>query len=202
MGDACHDRPVTAADRFSVVEVRSAGELRAWLSAHHGQGEAVWLRTRRKAVPERYVTTDQVLDELVAFGWTDGRRRQVDDERTEQLVSPRRTQPWARSYKARAERLVDEGRMAPSGLASMQAARAGGGWDAHDDVDDLVVPDDLAAALASRPPAAEHFSGFPPSVRRNVLRWVASARTAPTREMRIGLTVEEAEQGRRVRSHG
>ena len=102
----------------------------------------------------------------------------------------------------RAERLVAEGRRAPSGPGSMEAAKAHGGWDAHEDVDDLLVPDDLAAALASRPPAAEPFSGFPPSVRRNVLRWVASARTAPTREKRIGLTVGEAEQGRRVKSHG
>ena len=71
-----------------------------------------------------------------------------------------------------------------------------------EDVDDLVVPDDLAAALAARPPAAEHFAGFPPSTRRNVLRWIASARTAVTRDTRIALTVEEAQQGRRVRSNG
>jgi uncharacterized protein YdeI (YjbR/CyaY-like superfamily) len=189
-------------DRFEHVEVASPDDLHCWLLAHHGQAEAVWLVTWKKAVQDRYVSTEQVLDELVAFGWIDGIRRRVDDERTRQLVSPRRTQPWARSYCQRAERLIAEGRMQPSGLRGVEQARATGMWDAMPDVDDLVVPPDLAAALADRPPAQEQFTGFPPSTRRNVLRWIASAKTEPTRSKRIGLTVREAAEGRRVKSNG
>ena len=189
-------------DRFEHVEVGSAADLHRWLLEHHGQSEAVWLVTWKKAVPLRYVPHEQVLDELVAFGWIDGLRRRVDDERTRQLVSPRRTQPWARSYCQRAERLMAEGRMQPAGLRGVQAARATGMWEAMADVDDLVVPADLAEALAARPPADEQFAGFPPSTRRNVLRWIASAKTGSTRSKRIDLTVAEAEQGRRVRSNG
>jgi uncharacterized protein YdeI (YjbR/CyaY-like superfamily) len=189
-------------DRFEHVEVTSAAELHAWLQEHCTQQGAVWLVTWKKAVPDRYVPHEEVLDELVAFGWTDGIRRRVDDVRTRQLVSPRRTQPWARSYRLRAERLVEQGRMQPAGQRSVDQARATGMWDAMEDVDDLVVPGDLAAALAARPPAAEHFAGFPPSTRRNVLRWIASARTDGTRAKRIALTVAEAEHGRRVKSNG
>jgi uncharacterized protein YdeI (YjbR/CyaY-like superfamily) len=189
-------------DRFEHVEVASVDDLHRWLLAHHDQPEAVWLVTWKKAVPERYVSTEQVLDELVAFGWIDGIRRRVDDERTRQLVSPRRTQPWARSYCQRAERLITEGRIQPSGLRAVELAKATGMWDAMPDVDDLVVPPDLDAALGARPPAREHFTGFPPSSRRNVLRWIASAKTEATRHKRIGLTVSEAEQGRQVKSNG
>ena len=189
-------------DRFEHVEVTSAAELRDWLLAHHGQTEAIWLVTWKKAVPGRYVPHEQVLDELVAFGWTDGIRRRIDDERSRQLVSPRRTQPWARSYQQRAERLVAEGRMHPAGAATVERAKATGMWDAMADVDDLVVPEDLAAALRARPGAHEAFTAFPPSTRRNVLRWVASAKTEATRSKRIGATADEAAQGRRVRSNG
>ena len=189
-------------DRFEHVEVTTAQELHDWLLAHHTQTEAVWLVTCEKAVPARYVTTDQVLDELIASGWIDGIRRRVDDERSRQLISPRRTQPWARSHEQRAERLASERRMHPSGTASVGRARASGMWDAMDDVDDLLVPDDLLAALQSRPPAQQEFDGFPPSTRRNVLRWIASAKTAATRAKRIDATVEEAANGRRVRSNG
>jgi uncharacterized protein YdeI (YjbR/CyaY-like superfamily) len=189
-------------DRFEHVEVASVDDLHRWLLDHHDQTAAVWLVTWKKAVQDRYVSSEQVLDELVAFGWIDGIRRRVDDERTRQLVSPRRTQPWARSYCRRAERLLAEGRMQPSGLRGVELARASGMWDAMPDVDDLVVPPDLAAALVARPPAQEHFDGFPPSTRRNVLRWIASAKTEETRGKRIGLTVGEAAEGRRVRSNG
>lgn len=191
-----------SSERFPHVEVTSASELRAWLLDNHERDEAVWLVTYKKAVPERYVSTQQVLDELVAFGWIDGIRRAVDDERTMQLISPRRTQPWAKSYRDRAERLIAEGRMHEAGRASVDFAKQAGAWNAMADVDALVTPDDLQAALAAAPPALDVYEGFPPSVRRNILRWIATAKTEPTRTKRIGLTVAEAQAGRRVKSNG
>jgi uncharacterized protein YdeI (YjbR/CyaY-like superfamily) len=191
-----------ADDRFPHVEVHTEDELRDWLAAHHDREEAVWLVTWKKVVPEKYVSTQQVLDQLVAHGWCDGVRRRLDDERVMQLVSPRRTRPWAQSYKDRAERLCAEGRMHPAGAASVARARAVGAWDAHRDVDALQVPDDLAAALAAHPPAAREFAAFPPSTRRNALRWIASATRSETRERRVLLTATEAQQGRRVASNG
>lgn len=189
-------------DRFAHVEVTCEQELHDWLLGHHSQHEAAWLVTWKKAVPAKYVPHEQVLDQLVAFGWTDGIRRRMNEQRSRQLVSPRRTQPWAKSYKDRAERLLAAGRMHPSGLVSVERAKATGMWEAMNDVDALLVPADLTDALAARPPAAEHFTGFPVSVRRNILRWIASARTPPTRAKRIALTVADAEHGLRVASNG
>lgn len=189
-------------DRFPKVEVESVADLHRWLSKNHNRTEAVWLVTYRKSAPARYLSTDAVLDELVAFGWVDGVRRKLDDERTMQLISPRRTKPWARTYKIRAERLIAEGRMQQPGMAGVQTAKDSGAWDAMNDVDDLLVPDDLRAALLAASPAFEAFNSFPPSVRRNILRWIASARTATTRENRIRATTEEARHGRRVKSNG
>jgi len=193
---------VVADDRFERVPVSSRAELHQWLLDHHGQAEAVWLQTWKKSVPDRYVSHEDVLDELVAFGWIDGTMRRIDDQRVAQLVSPRRTQPWARSYKIRAERLIASELMHPAGLASVEAAKTPGMWEAMNDVDDLVVPDDLAAALAVPPPASDTFAAFPPSTRRNILRWIASARTAPTRSRRIATTAADAQHGIRTKSNG
>lgn len=193
---------MTAGDHLEHVEIVSEQTLREWLLDHHGQRDGVWLVTWKQHVPARHVTHEQVLDQLIAFGWTDGIARRIDEDRTRQLVSPRRTRPWARSYKDRADRLASEGRMHPAGAAAVEHAKATGMWDAMNDVDALVVPDDLGARLAASPPAAEHFAAFPPSVRRSILRWIASARTAPTREERIVLTVEQAQRNEQVKSHG
>ena len=189
-------------DRFERVEVMSRQGLHDWLLVHHARDEAVWLVTSKKAVAHRYVPRADILDELVAFGWIDGVRRRIDDERTRQLVSPRRVQPWAKSYKDRAERLIRDGLMQPSGQAGVDRARASGDWDAMNDVDALLVPADLAEALAHQPPAQPEFDAFPPSARRNILRWIASARNPLTRSRRIDATVQEARGGRRVKSHG
>lgn len=195
-------RAVLPDDRFPRVEVTTAAALWRWLDAHHDQPEGVWLVTYKKAVPSRHVTTDEVLDALVAHGWTDGIRRQLDAERTMQLISPRRAKAWAASYKARAERLMAAGRMHASGLAAVERARRSGGWEEHAEVDALVVPDDLREALQARDGAWEAFSGFPPSTRRNMLRWIALARTTPTRERRISRLADDAAQGIRTRTNG
>ena len=69
-----------------------------------------------------------------------------------------------------------------------------------DDVDDLVVPDDVRAALDTAAPAGRHCDAFPPSTRRNILRWVASARQPDTRAKRVAATTNAACNGRQVKS--
>lgn len=191
-----------AGEHLQHVEITSEDALRAWLAEHHDQQAGVWIVTWKKHVPDRHVTHEQVLDQLTAFGWTDGTARRIDDDRTRQLVSPRRTKPWAKSYKDRAERLIAEGRMHPGGLAAVEQAKATGMWDAMNDVDALRVPDDLSEALHAQPPAAANFRAFPPSVRRSILRWIASAQRSETRAKRIALTVTDAHQNVQVKSHG
>ncbi len=193
---------MTAGDHLEHVEVPSTQVLYDWLTTHHDQQAGVWIVTWKKHIPDRHVTHEQVLDLLVAFGWTDGIARRMDEDRTRQLVSPRRTQPWAKSYKDRADRLTADGRMHPAGLAAVERAKATGMWDAMNDVDALHLPDDLIAALDAHPPAAEHFHQFPPSIRRSILRWIASARTPPTRAKRIERTVTDAQHNEQVKSHG
>lgn len=113
-------------ERFEKVEVTSAGELRPWLETHHHREENVRLVTFKKHVGGQSVSVDQVLDELIAFGWIDGIRRKLDEDRTMQVIGPRQTRAWARCCKDRAARLIDEGRMRTPGLAAIEASKRNG----------------------------------------------------------------------------
>ena len=187
-----------ATAKFEKVEVRNTVQLREWLDANHGQEDSVWLVTYRKHVRGRYVSTSEVLDELLCFGWIDGVRRKLDADRTMQLIGPRRTQHWARSYKDRAARLIEEKRMHPAGLAAIETSKGNGLWSFIDDVDALIVPDDLRRALEARPVAADWFDATAPSYRRNVLRWIKLAKTAKTRTKRIIDTVNASAKGEKI----
>jgi len=188
-------------DQFQRVEVQSSSALHSWLEKNHQQEESVWLVSYKKIVEHKYVSREEVLDELIAFGWIDGVRSQLDDERTMQLISPRKTRPWAKSYKERAEKLISEGRMHPAGQADVDKAKQNGGWDEMNDVDELIVPPDMILAFSSRGKAMENFENFPPSVRRNILRWIASAKTPETRQKRIITASMDAELNKRTASH-
>jgi uncharacterized protein YdeI (YjbR/CyaY-like superfamily) len=183
---------------FAQVEVRSAEELRAWLLAHHIQAESVWLVTWKKAPGAPYISVQEVLDELIAFGWIDGLRRKRDHGQTMQLISPRRQQAWAETYKRRAERLEAEGRMHPAGRAAIAAAKAAGRWDEAAAVDALMVPEDLAAALKAHRAAEAFFLGAAPSYRRNVLRWLHGAKREATRIARIKQIVEASARAEKI----
>jgi hypothetical protein len=73
--------------------VTSAAELRKRLSDHHCQPSSVWLVTSLKSPSSTagtFVSRDEVLDELICFGWIDGIRRTLDTDRTMQLIGLRR----------------------------------------------------------------------------------------------------------------
>ncbi|MEL7250744.1 MAG: YdeI/OmpD-associated family protein [Bacteroidota bacterium] len=185
-------------ENFAQVEVHSSEELRAWLLEQHGQEESVWLVTFKKHVVDKYVSTGEVLDELLCFGWIDGIRRKLDADRTMQLIGPRRMQHWAKSYKDRAARLIEEGKMEPAGYQSIKQSKTNGLWTFMDDVDALIKPADLVAALEKLPPALDYFDAFPPSVQRFTLRWIKLAKTDKTRTKRIEKTAQLAQINERI----
>ena len=172
-------------DSFATVAVDSLNDLRRWLALHHGTTDSVWLVRFKKSVPAKYVDRLDVLDELLCWGWVHGLARKLDDGRTMQLISPRRQQKWSKSYKDRCEQLEAAGRMQAPGLAAISTSKALGLWDAYEQVDLLQVPHDLHEALDARPQAASFFGASAPSYRRNVLRWIDSAKRPETRRARI-----------------
>ena len=193
-----HRRRRPAADHYPRVEIRSVAELRAWLAAHHAASDGVWLVTWPARPGAPYVSRWDVLDELLCVGWIDGARRAIGGGRTMQLVTPRRTDAWTATYRARVARLEAEGRMRDAGRAAIARARAAGTWLGDLDVDALVVPADLRAALDAHEPAAAWFDATAPSYRRNVLRWIAKAKGDDTRAARVARTVDCARAWEKV----
>ncbi len=191
-----------ASDRFAEVVVDNVDAFRKWLVLNQMQKEGVWLITYKKNVPSKFIGQENFLDLLIAFGWCDGIKRKVDDLTTMQFISPRRTKPWAKSYKDRAERLIREGKMQPSGAHCVKLAKQNGMWDVMNDVDNLLIPEDLTTSFYNSPPAKDNFDAFPPSTRRNILRWIASAKTSETRLKRINITTQDAKQNIRTKSNG
>lgn len=185
-------------ENFNQVEVCSQEELRLWLEKHHSQAESVWLVTYKKSEASKYVSRWEVLDELICFGWIDGIRRKLDDDRTMQLISPRKVEHWAKSYKDRAAKLIEEGKMHAAGLASIQNGKASGLWNFMDDVDALIVPEDLKEALSEKDQALDFFNNINPSSKRFVLRWIKLAKTEKTRQSRIAKLVQLSAEGKKL----
>ena len=181
------------------VEPASRAAWRDWLAAHHAEAPHVWLVTRKKAAGGPALSYDDVCEEAICAGWVDSVPRQLDAERTMLYVAPRTAgSGWSRPNKERAARMEAAGLVLPAGQAVLDAARADGSWSALDDVENGVVPDDLAAALDARAGAREAWDAFPRSARRGILEWIHTAKRPETRARRIAETAEKAARGERA----
>jgi uncharacterized protein YdeI (YjbR/CyaY-like superfamily) len=171
----------------------------AWLAENHATARGAWLVTWRRATGRPTLDYEAAVEEALCFGWVDSRGGRLDAERNRLYYTPRKpTSGWARTNKARVERLIAAGLMAPAGLATIERAKANGSWSMLDDVENLVEPDDLVAALAANPPAADHWKAFPPSSRRMILWWIGQAKRPETRSARIAETAARAARNERA----
>ncbi|HEX8025850.1 MAG TPA: YdeI/OmpD-associated family protein [Candidatus Limnocylindrales bacterium] len=180
------------------VHADTRADWRAWLEANHAAATGAWLVGWRKGFGP-VLDYGEAVEEALCFGWVDSTGGRFDDRRSKLYFAPRRERSeWSASNKARVERLIADGRMRAAGLAAIERAKANGMWTALDEVEQGIVPDDLADALAAHPPAAERFAAFPWSARRALLLWVSQAKKPETRAARVLETAVQAARNERA----
>lgn len=181
------------------VHVETAEQWRAWLTEHAERPDGVWLVTWKRPTGRPAPTYDEAVEEALCVGWIDSTAGTLDGERAMLWFAPRkRGSGWSRVNKRRLEALESQGRLGPRGRALVDAAKADGSWTLLDDVEDLVVPDDLATAFDAHPGSREQWEAFPRSVKRAHLEWVVQAKRPETRAKRIADIAERAARGERA----
>lgn len=181
------------------VHPTSVEDWRTWLETNHGTSRGVWFVSWRSHTGKPVIPYGEAVTEALAFGWVDSKKVTIDGDRTQMWYCPRKpTSGWSRPNKQRVERLLAEGRMAPAGQRAIDVARANGAWSLLDEVEDMVVPPDLAAAFDEHEGSAAHWESFPPSAKRAILQWIVQAKKPETRAKRVRETAEKAAQGERA----
>ena len=119
------------ADELPELILADALAWRDWLTAHHGDQGGVWVVLAKKGTTEpTSLSFDQALDEALSHGWIDGLVKRRDEGTYRQRFTPRRAKStWSKRNIGLVERLLDEGRMHPAGIAEVDQAKADGRWD-------------------------------------------------------------------------
>ncbi|MPZ73926.1 MAG: hypothetical protein GEU74_11975 [Nitriliruptorales bacterium] len=194
------DHPPTWQFHFSIYHAEAREAWRAWLTAHHATIRGVWLASWKRATGRPAVPYEEAVEEALCFGWIDSTVNTLDEERGLQLMTPRRPRSgWTRLNRERVARLESAGRMTDAGRRAVTIAQQNGWWVLYDSVEDLVEPDDLAAALDEVPHARGQWNGFPPSARKQMLWSIVTAAKPETRTRRIAKIVAAAVEGRPAR---
>jgi uncharacterized protein YdeI (YjbR/CyaY-like superfamily) len=186
-----------AGGEAAVIAFRDAAAFEAWLDAHVDLRVGVWLKIAKKGSGVPSLTAEEAVDVGLCYGWISGQRKSHDDAWYLQKYVPRRPRSrWSQVNVAKVEELIAAGRMRPSGLAEVEAAKADGRWAAaYASQRNATVPPDLAAALAASPQAAQAFAGLSRTRQYAVILKLATARTAAARAGQLRSVIAALEAG-------
>lgn len=134
-------------------------EFRIWLEKNHDSQTEIWVGFWKKASGKIGMNYDQALDEALCFGWIDGLVNTYNDQSYMQRFTPRRSKSvWSKINTQHVERLIQEGKMTPPGIAAVEAAKADGRWEsAYASPANMKVPDYFLVELKKHKKAGEFF---------------------------------------------
>jgi uncharacterized protein YdeI (YjbR/CyaY-like superfamily) len=120
-------------DGWAVVPFQTREAFEAWLATHHADKPGLWVKFAKKGRRIASISFPEALEVAMCFGWVDSKLHRYDDDYYVLRYQPRRLRStWSARNMELAERLTADGRMRPSGLAQMEAAKADGRWHAPD----------------------------------------------------------------------
>jgi uncharacterized protein YdeI (YjbR/CyaY-like superfamily) len=186
-------------DNRETFHPKSRAAWRRWLESNCQRTAGVWVIFNKKSAGLNRLEYGEAVEEALCFGWVDSVINGLDENRYKQWFAPRKSKSgWSQSNKRRVEKLIAAGLMTPFGLAKIEEAKRNGAWTFLDGVESLTVPPDFAQALAANKPAARNFAAFSPSVRKQFLYRINSAKRPETRAKRVAHCVALLAKNRKL----
>jgi uncharacterized protein YdeI (YjbR/CyaY-like superfamily) len=184
-----------------VLEFTRAKEWERWLARNNAKApDGVWLRFYKKASGKQTFTFPEALEVALCYGWIDAQGKSENEESSRQRFLPRRKRStWSRINTENAERLIEQGRMKPAGLAEIERAKQDGRWAAaYDSPSTSTVPDDFLALLAKNKKAKAFFETLNKANRYAITYRLQTAKKPETRERRMKAFIEMLAKGQKL----
>jgi uncharacterized protein YdeI (YjbR/CyaY-like superfamily) len=175
-------------------------DLRSWLEKHHADTPELWVGFHKKATGRPSVTWPESVDEALCVGWIDGLRKSIDANSYMIRFTPRKPGSiWSAVNTRRANELIKQGRMTPSGLRAFE------GRDpkktnlySFEQRQAAQLDPALEKRFTANRGAWKFFQGQPPGYRRTAIFWVMSAKQPETRARRLDTLIRDSAAGLRI----
>jgi uncharacterized protein YdeI (YjbR/CyaY-like superfamily) len=176
---------------------KTQADLRKWLEKNHDKKGELLIGFYKKGSGKGGITYQQALDEALCFGWIDGVRRGIDEERWSIRFTPRNPRSgWSRVNIKRVKELSDLGLILPSGLEAFEGHESRRTGYMYEEEMRALTPD-LEKRFKQNKKAWQFWEGQPPGYRRTASWYVMSAKREETRLKRLATIIEESKNGRR-----
>lgn len=112
---------------LKIKSFSTSKELGKWLEINHKTESELWIKIFKKNSGIQIVAWNDVVIEVLCWGWIDGIKKSLDKQSYLQRITPRKERSeWSKRNTEHVECLIKEGRMKESGLVHVQSAKADG----------------------------------------------------------------------------
>ncbi len=166
---------------------KNSEHWREWLDQHHQDCTEVWLVFYKKHTGKQGLGYRQAVNEALCYGWIDGMKRRLDEERYAYRFTPRKPRSkWSDLNIKLAEELIASGRMMANGMAAFEARIE---YDSEflkqKARSDMALSTDIEAELKTHEAAWQNFNNLAAGYRRQYVNWLMTAKKPETRRKRL-----------------
>lgn len=155
-----------------------------WLAIHHQTVSEIWVVFFKKKTNKASLTWSESVDCALSFGWVDGIRKTVDEDRYKIRFTPRNPNSlWSKVNVQKAYKLIELNQMRPEGLAVFNQRNDLTGYSsAHRNV---TLSKEYEDEIRKNSNSWAFFTQLPPAYKRDAIWWVMSAKKDETRLRRL-----------------
>lgn len=175
-------------------------DMRKWFEKNHKKEKELLVGFYKVSTGKPTITWSQSVDEALCFGWIDGVRRSVDEERYCIRFTPRNPKSnWSAINIKKVEELIKLGLMRSEGLAAFSFRKEEKSKIYSYENPGVVLDKSYEKIFKSNKAAWKFFQSMAPSYQKTALRWVMSAKHEETRLKRLQTLISDCEAERKIK---
>lgn len=185
---------------MKIFQANNRDEWRDWLEENHDKEKEIWLAYYKKHTQKPTISYIESVEEAICFGWIDGIKKRIDDEKYVHRFTPRKlNSKWSPVNIEIAKKMIGEGRMANAGLTAF-------GQRKEYDKDFLKLRSSVAEnftpeieqVLRKNETAWINFIKLASNHRKQYILWINSAKKDETKQKRLMEAIKLLEQNKKT----
>jgi uncharacterized protein YdeI (YjbR/CyaY-like superfamily) len=174
-------------------------QFRTWLKDHHDSDSELLVGFYKIDSGKPSMTWSESVDQALCFGWIDGVRKKIDDQRYSIRFTPRKpTSIWSAVNIAKVEKLIKQGLMQPAGLSAFQKRSKERSAVYSFEAEAKKLRADYETTFKSNPQAWEFFISQAPSYQKTIIHWIMTAKQESTQQSRLKKTIDASRLQKRL----
>jgi uncharacterized protein YdeI (YjbR/CyaY-like superfamily) len=191
---------VKKTSELPVVLFGEQQSLDTWLENNHDTSPGIRLHIAKKNSGVVTVSYAIALESALCYGWIDSQKEAFDEKTWLQRFTPRKANSiWSKVNKDKAELLIANGTMKPSGLRAIEVAKKNGQWEkAYEPQSNATMPEDFAAELELNVKAKAFYDTLSRVNQYAIIFRINNAKKQETRTKKIQQFIAMLEKGEKI----